>query len=111
MQSVAAMVEANGWTAGANDPGVLLQQRDGPRDDVIQPPVRRVGARPARYLSDGGNVAAVEDDAAATPEAGHTDGYVVGLDPETLEVVRRGSKRDEELRQKYVFWSNGYVAG
>ena len=38
-------------------------------------------------------------------------GYVVGIDPETLEVVRRGSKRDEELRLQYVWWSNGYRAG
>jgi transcriptional regulator with XRE-family HTH domain len=28
-----------------------------------------------------------------------------GLDPETLEPVRRGSARDEELRQKYVWWT------
>jgi transcriptional regulator with XRE-family HTH domain len=28
-----------------------------------------------------------------------------GLDPETLEPVRRGSERDQELRQKYVWWT------
>jgi transcriptional regulator with XRE-family HTH domain len=28
-----------------------------------------------------------------------------GLDPDTLEPVRRGSARDEELRQKYVWWT------
>lgn len=28
-----------------------------------------------------------------------------GLDPETLEPVRRGSARDEELRRKYVWWT------
>jgi transcriptional regulator with XRE-family HTH domain len=38
-------------------------------------------------------------------------GYVVGLDPDTGEVVRRGSERDEQLREKYVWWSNGYLAG
>jgi transcriptional regulator with XRE-family HTH domain len=28
-----------------------------------------------------------------------------GLDPETMEPVRRGSERDEELRRKYVWWT------
>lgn len=32
---------------------------------------------------------------------------IAGLDPETFEVVARGSKRDLELKQKYVWWSNG----
>ena len=27
-----------------------------------------------------------------------------GLDPETLQLVVRGSERDEELRTKYVWW-------
>jgi transcriptional regulator with XRE-family HTH domain len=39
------------------------------------------------------------------------EGYVVGLDPETGEVVRRGSQRDEQLREMYAWWSNGYLAG
>ena len=50
-----------------------------------------------------------------TSSASHSEkrepGYVVGMDPETLELVRRGSERDEELRLKYVWWSNGYIAG
>jgi len=37
-------------------------------------------------------------------------GYFVGMDPETLELVRRGTARDEELRSKYAWWSNGYRA-
>lgn len=51
------------------------------------------------------------DASAHTNEAQPVQGYVVGLDPETCEVVRRGSKRDHELREKYPMWSNGYVAG
>jgi transcriptional regulator with XRE-family HTH domain len=45
------------------------------------------------------------------PEASGEGGYVVGLDPDTGEVVRRGSERDEQLREKYIWWSNGYLAG
>lgn len=30
-----------------------------------------------------------------------------GLDPETLELVRRGSERDKELKEKYFWWGNG----
>ena len=44
-------------------------------------------------------------------EAPAEEGYVVGLDPETGEVVRRGSERDAQLCDKYVWWSNGYMAG
>jgi transcriptional regulator with XRE-family HTH domain len=61
-----------------------------------------------RVLKACGLLAQVDDE---HPETGEESGYVVGLDPETCEVVRRGSKRDEELRQKYVFWSNQYWAG
>jgi len=39
------------------------------------------------------------------------ESYVVGLDPDTGEVVRRGSERDAQLREKYVWWSNGDLAG
>ena len=31
---------------------------------------------------------------------------IAGLDPETLELVRRGSRRDKELGRKFVWWSN-----
>jgi len=31
---------------------------------------------------------------------------ISGLDPETLQLVKRGSKRDAELREKYVWWAN-----
>jgi transcriptional regulator with XRE-family HTH domain len=34
------------------------------------------------------------------------DDEIAGLDPLTLEPVRRGSKRDEELRRTLVWWSN-----
>jgi transcriptional regulator with XRE-family HTH domain len=72
----------------------------------------RIGDRYVRsVLKACGVLADVDDEAATAAEGEASKGYVVGLDPETLEVVRRGSKRDEELRQKYVFWSNGYVAG
>ena len=40
-----------------------------------------------------------------------SEGYVVGIDPETCEAVTRGSKRDHELAEKYVWWSNGYTHG
>ena len=40
-----------------------------------------------------------------------SEGYDVGMDPEKCEVVTRGSKRDHELAEKYVWWSNGYVHG
>ena len=49
-----------------------------------------------------------------TTEASETSseqGYLVGLDPDTGEAVRRGSERDEQLREQYVWWSNGYLAG
>ena len=74
--------------------------------------VSRIGDRYVRsVLKACGVLVDVADEGAASQQNERADGYVVGLDPETLEVVRRGSKRDEELRQKYVFWSNGYVAG
>jgi transcriptional regulator with XRE-family HTH domain len=74
--------------------------------------VSRIGDRYVRsVLKACGLLADVADEAATAAKDQPAEGYVVGLDPETLEVVRRGSKRDEELRQKYVFWSNGYVAG
>lgn len=31
----------------------------------------------------------------------------VGIDPVTIEPVRRGSKRDLELGRQYVWWANG----
>ena len=31
---------------------------------------------------------------------------IAGLDPETCEVVMRGTKRDRELGQKYAWWNN-----
>jgi hypothetical protein len=31
---------------------------------------------------------------------------VVGLDPETLQLVRRGSERDLELARKFAWWDN-----
>lgn len=34
-----------------------------------------------------------------------------GLDPETLELVVRGSQRDEELREKYVWWNTQWRFG
>jgi transcriptional regulator with XRE-family HTH domain len=33
---------------------------------------------------------------------------IAGLDPVTLEPVRRGSKRDLELRRTVVWWNDGY---
>jgi transcriptional regulator with XRE-family HTH domain len=36
---------------------------------------------------------------------------LAGMDPETLRVVRLGSKRDKELAQKYVWWANGRPVG
>jgi transcriptional regulator with XRE-family HTH domain len=53
----------------------------------------------------------LDESASAAPSDARELGYFVGMDPETLEVVRRGSARDEELRLKYVWWSNGYRAG
>lgn len=47
----------------------------------------------------------------ASGEGSGEQGYVVGLDPDTGAVVRRGSERDDQLREKYVWWSNGYLAG
>jgi DNA-binding XRE family transcriptional regulator len=44
---------------------------------------------------------------------GHTDEdsgaseHLVGIDPVTMEAVRRGSKRDLELGRQYVWWANG----
>jgi transcriptional regulator with XRE-family HTH domain len=35
--------------------------------------------------------------------------FVVGLDPETMQPVLRGTKRDLELARKYVWWSNGWA--
>ena len=32
---------------------------------------------------------------------------IAGLDPETLDPVRRGSARDEELSRTFVWWNNG----
>jgi transcriptional regulator with XRE-family HTH domain len=51
------------------------------------------------------------EDAEASGEASGEEGYVVGVDPDTGEVVRRGSERDEQLREQYVWWSNGYWKG
>jgi DNA-binding XRE family transcriptional regulator len=48
-----------------------------------------------------------EDEGAAE----QTQGYVVGLDPENGEVVRRGTQRDEQLSQQYAWWSNGHWRG
>jgi hypothetical protein len=31
---------------------------------------------------------------------------IAGLDPETLEPVRRGSERDRELSRMFVWWNN-----
>src|SRR5690349_10564476 len=43
--------------------------------------------------------------AAEAPARGGTkEGYVVGIDPQTCELVRRGTKRDLELTEKYVWW-------
>jgi transcriptional regulator with XRE-family HTH domain len=33
-------------------------------------------------------------------------GEIAGLDPETLEPVKRGSPRDLELSRSFVWWSN-----
>jgi transcriptional regulator with XRE-family HTH domain len=35
---------------------------------------------------------------------------IAGLDPETLLLVERGSQRDRELREKYVWWANADLA-
>jgi transcriptional regulator with XRE-family HTH domain len=51
------------------------------------------------------------DEAAEAAEVASEEGYVVGVDPETGEVVRRGSERDAQLHEKYIWWSNGYWAG
>jgi transcriptional regulator with XRE-family HTH domain len=67
----------------------------------------RIGDRYVRAVMVACGVLAETEGSEAAPE----QGYVVGLDPETGEVVRRGSERDEELREKYVWWSNGYLAG
>jgi hypothetical protein len=34
---------------------------------------------------------------------------IAGLDPETLEPVRRGSERDLELARRFVWWGNGWA--
>jgi transcriptional regulator with XRE-family HTH domain len=31
---------------------------------------------------------------------------IAGFDPETLEAVQKGSRRDRELGEKYVWWNN-----
>jgi hypothetical protein len=49
-----------------------------------------------------------EDGAATDDESG---AYVVGLDPETGELVMRGSERDAELSEKDVWWTNGHWRG
>lgn len=36
---------------------------------------------------------------------------IAGLDPETCEVVMRGTKRDRELGQKYAWWNNRCTLG
>jgi transcriptional regulator with XRE-family HTH domain len=33
---------------------------------------------------------------------------IAGLDPDTLEPVRKGSRRDRELGEKFVWWNNYY---
>src|SRR5690349_16840989 len=33
---------------------------------------------------------------------------IAGLDPMTARVVRKGSKRDEELARQYPWWRNGW---
>jgi len=74
--------------------------------------VSRIGYRYVRaVLVACGLLADVDEESSAAGEEQGAGGYVVGLDPETCEVVRRGSKRDEQLREKYAFWSNGYWAG
>ena len=35
---------------------------------------------------------------------------IAGLDPETLLLVQRGSQRDRELRERYVWWANADLA-
>jgi transcriptional regulator with XRE-family HTH domain len=68
----------------------------------------RIGDRYVRAVMVAcGVLAETTEDSEALP----APGYVVGLDPDTGEVVRRGSERDEQLREKYVWWSNGYLAG
>lgn len=45
---------------------------------------------------------------AKRPREGEQKPFVVGLDPETMQPVLRGTKRDLELARKYVWWSNGW---
>ncbi|HEX2875608.1 MAG TPA: helix-turn-helix transcriptional regulator [Polyangiaceae bacterium] len=40
------------------------------------------------------------------PDAPIAPEEIAGLDPETCEVVMRGTKRDRELGQKYAWWNN-----
>ncbi len=68
----------------------------------------RIGERYARRVM---VACGLLDEGAEGAEAPSEQGYVVGIDPETCDLVRRGSERDEQLREQYVWWSNGYVAG
>jgi transcriptional regulator with XRE-family HTH domain len=39
------------------------------------------------------------------------DSYIVGMDPETLQPVWRGSARDAELNARFSWWKKGYTGG
>jgi transcriptional regulator with XRE-family HTH domain len=45
------------------------------------------------------------------PGAPQATQEIAGLDPETAEVVMRGTKRDRELGQKYAWWNNRVSIG
>jgi len=104
------------WARGeARLTQVQLAQRLGVSQTVVSAAENgksRIGYRYVQaVLKACGLLVDVDSEGSATVEEQSAGGYIVGLDPETCEVVRRGSKRDEELREKYVFWSNGYWAG
>ena len=67
----------------------------------------RIGERYARRVMEACGLLV---ESAEGPTVVSAEGRVVGLDPETGEVVRRGSERDEQLREQYVWWSNGDIA-
>lgn len=63
-----------------------------------------------RYLSSVLRACGLPDDGdAGQLDRNELDGEAedwAGLDPETLELVRRGSERDTELKAKYFWWGN-----
>lgn len=71
--------------------------------------VLRIGRRYVAAVLRACGVPARASERAVSPQP--QQGYIVGIDPQTREVVWRGSKRDLELTEKYVWWANGHWQG